>query len=64
MKYAIGRHVPSIWHVQKGNDLTEDQVMTLEKSSFFFSEKLRSHLINLFGDNAFLPFNKRTDVNA
>ncbi len=64
-KYTIGRLVvPSIWHVQKGNDLTQNEVMPLEKSSFLLSEKLRSHPINLFGDNTFVPFNKQTDVNV
>jgi hypothetical protein len=38
--------------------------MPLEKSSFLLSEKLRSHPINLFGDNTFVPFNKQTDVNV
>jgi len=56
--------VPSIWPIQERNDLTQDEVMTLEKSSFLVFKKLKFHPRNLFGDIAFVHFNKRTNVNA
>jgi hypothetical protein len=48
--------------MQERNDLTQDEVMTLEKFGFFVSDKLKFHPRNLFGDNAFVHFNKQTNV--
>jgi hypothetical protein len=44
--------------MQERNDLTQDEVMTLEKSSFLVSKKLKFHPGNFFGDIPFVHFNK------
>jgi hypothetical protein len=37
---------------------TQNEVMTLEKTSFFLIEKLKCHARNLFGDDAYVPVNR------
>jgi len=63
-KYAIGRLiVPSLWLVQEGTNLTQDEVTTLEEVSFFLSKKPKCHPKNLFDDDAYLLVNKLADAN-
>jgi len=63
-KYTIRRFiVPSLWHVQEGTNLTQDEMITLKDASFFFSEKPKCHPRILFNDDASHPTNKLTDAN-
>jgi hypothetical protein len=54
--------VSSLWHVQEGIDLTQDEVTTLEEVGFFLFEKLNCHPKNIFGDDASLLINKLVDT--
>jgi hypothetical protein len=64
-KYVIGRSIlPFIWHVQEGNNLTEDEVTTLKEPNFLLFEKLMCNPRNVFGDDAFILVNKLADANA
>jgi hypothetical protein len=63
-KYTIGRLiVPSLWLMQEGTNLTQDEVTTLEEVGFLLSEKPKFHPKNLFSDDANLHVNKPTNAN-
>jgi hypothetical protein len=49
-KYAIGRPlVPTVWPIQKGINLIQKEVTTLEKVRFSFDRLLRNNVQSLFG---------------
>jgi len=51
-KCALDRPtLPSLWHVQSRIDLTQIEVVALEKAGFLLSEKPRSPLVNQVKDN-------------
>jgi hypothetical protein len=55
--------VPSLWPVQEGIDLTQDEVKTLEEIGFLLSEKSKCHPRNLFSDDASILVNKLASVD-
>jgi len=49
-KFAIARHVvPTIWPIQKGSNLTQKKVITLEEARFSFDCLHKNNTQNLFG---------------
>ncbi len=55
--------MPSLWLMQEGTNLTQDEVTTLEEVGFLLSEKPKFHPKNLFSDDANLHVNKPTNAN-
>jgi hypothetical protein len=55
-KYAFDRPaLPSLWHVQKGINLTQIEVVALEEVGFLLLEKPKYPLVNMVGDNISTP---------
>jgi hypothetical protein len=50
--------------VQEGTNLTQDEVMTLEKPGFLLSRKAKCYPRNLLGDSSSFPINKPADATA
>jgi hypothetical protein len=50
--------MPSLWHVQKRTNLTQDEVTTLEEIGFLLSKKSKCHPKNLFSDDGSILVNK------
>jgi hypothetical protein len=50
--------------VEKGTNLTQDEMTTFEKVDFLLSKKLRCPLKNFFGDDAFIHINRPLAANA
>jgi hypothetical protein len=64
-KNAINRPiVPIMRDVEKGTNLTQDEMTTFEKANFLLSKKLKCPLKILFGDDAFIHIKRPLDANA
>jgi hypothetical protein len=55
-KYAVDRLLMfTLWPIQEGTNLIQDEVTRLEEASFIFCEQCRCFLSNLFGNESFVP---------
>jgi hypothetical protein len=59
-------HLPmfTIWHVQEGTNVFQDEVIALEKASFFLCEQHKCSLWNLFSDKNSIHVHQPFDVNS
>jgi hypothetical protein len=63
-KYVIDRpSVLAIWPLQKRTNFTQDEVTTLEKTSFF-CKKCICHFQNVFGDEIFPLMHQPLNVDS
>ncbi len=63
-KFAIARHVvPTIWPIQKGSNLTQKKVITLEKATRFSFDCLhKNNTRNLFGSQSYSSSNSHVPI--